>query len=73
MIDRRRNYNRGEIYVNNQEKEDKGDNDKAAVNHGGSFQNNRVRFNEDQQLDNAIHNDGMPRLPRFHEVEQKVK
>lgn len=77
VIDRRRNYNRGEIYVNNQEgfkrEEDRSDNDKAVVNHGGSLQNNRVRFNEDQQLDNAIRNDGMPHLPRFHEVEQKVK
>lgn len=75
VIDRRRNYNRGEIYVNNQEgfkrEEDRSDNDKAVVNHGGSLQNNRVRFNEDQQLDNAIRNDGMPHLPRFHEVEQK--
>ena len=82
VIDRRRNYNRGEIYAANQEnykREEADENNsnqnsiKSAINHDGSFENNRVHFNDDQQLNNVIHNDGVPHLPRVFEMEQKVR
>lgn len=85
MVDRRRNYNQGEIFVNNRDgfrRSDTDDDDneddnnensiKANLDHRERFQSNHEDLNDDQQLDNVIPKNGIPpHLPAVFEIEQK--